>query len=64
MFSKTHQKALHFIDPADIEIRRKEFYDLLSTMSDIIDILSLNENECNSLAYAGRLRYPHTIKQL
>jgi ribokinase len=52
---KNSPKALHFIDPADIEIRRKEFYDLLSTMSDIIDVLSLNENEYNSLAYAAGL---------
>ena len=43
-------KALHFIDPADIETRKQEFLDSITKLSDIIDILSINENECNSLA--------------
>lgn len=45
-------KAFHFIDPADIETRKQEFRDSLAKISDIIDILSINENECNSLAAA------------
>jgi ribokinase len=49
---KNSPKSLHFIDPADIEIRRQEFLDSLTKMGDIIDILSINENECNSLARA------------
>ena len=43
-------KALHFLDPADIETRKQEFLDSITKISDIIDVLSINENECNSLA--------------
>lgn len=50
---KNSPKALHFIDPADIESRKQEFLDLLSNMGGIIDILSMNENECNSLGNAA-----------
>ena len=46
---KNSPKSLHFIDPADIETRRQEFLDSLTKIADIIDILSINENECNSL---------------
>ncbi|MFL6330647.1 MAG: carbohydrate kinase family protein [Nitrososphaeraceae archaeon] len=49
---KNSPKSLHFIDPADIETRRQEFLDSLTKIGDIIDILSINENECNSLARA------------
>jgi ribokinase len=49
---KNSPKSLHFIDPADIETRRQEFIDSLTNIGDIIDILSINENECNSLAKA------------
>ncbi|MFL6452564.1 MAG: carbohydrate kinase family protein [Nitrososphaeraceae archaeon] len=49
---KNSPKSLHFIDPADIETRRQEFLDSLTKIGDIIDILSINENECNSLAKA------------
>jgi ribokinase len=49
---KNSPKSLHFIDPADIETRRQEFLDSLTKIADIIDILSINENECNSLAKA------------
>jgi ribokinase len=45
-------KALHFIDPADIETRKQDFKESLSDLADTIDILSINENECNSLAKA------------
>ena len=46
---KNSPTAFHFIDPADINSRRKEFCSLLREREDIIDILSINENECNSL---------------
>lgn len=46
---KNSPYAFHFIDPADIENRREEFRNTLSKLSDIIDVVSLNENECNSL---------------
>jgi ribokinase len=49
---KSSPKSLHFIDPADIETRRQEFLDSLTKIGNIIDILSINENECNSLAKA------------
>ena len=48
-------KSLHFIDPADIETRKQEFLDSLTNIADLIDILSINENECNSLARAAGL---------
>ncbi|MBD0360108.1 MAG: hypothetical protein ICV56_05290, partial [Nitrososphaeraceae archaeon] len=43
-------KALHFIDPADIETRKQEFLDSMTKIAYITDVLSINENECNSLA--------------
>jgi ribokinase len=50
--------AFHFIDPADIETRKQDFSDSLARLADMTDCLSINENECNSLADAlglGRL---------
>jgi ribokinase len=41
--------ALHIIDPADIESRKYQFRDALSVIGNNMDILSINENECNSL---------------
>jgi len=41
--------ALHMVDPADIESRKYQFRDALSLIRNKIDILSVNENECNSL---------------
>jgi ribokinase len=49
---KNSAKALHFIDPADIQARKQEFLDSLSKIADITDVLSINENECNSLGGA------------
>lgn len=49
---KNSSKALRFIDPADIESRRDEFRDTLKVMGKIIDVLSINENECNSLTHS------------
>ncbi len=44
-------KSLHFVDPADIQTRSNEFCSLLREQNNIIDILSINENECNSLLF-------------
>ncbi|MGI0037470.1 MAG: carbohydrate kinase family protein [Nitrososphaera sp.] len=44
--------AFHFIDPADIETRKLEFSSALARLASITDSLSINENECNSLADA------------
>lgn len=44
--------AFHFIDPADIETRKQDFSDSLARLAGITDCLSINENECNSLADA------------
>jgi ribokinase len=41
--------SFHFIDPADIELRRDEFRDFLKEISNDVDALALNENEANSL---------------
>jgi ribokinase len=49
---KMSPKALHFLAPADIKTRSKEFRDYLKEIARILDILSINENECNSLAKA------------
>lgn len=46
------KNAFHFIDPADIDVRRDEFRDALRIIGKNTDILSLNENECNSLTSA------------
>ena len=45
-------KSLHFLAPADIKTRNKEFRDYLKEIAGILDILSINENECNWLAKA------------
>lgn len=52
---KNSPRALHFIDPADIETRRQDFKESLRDIADIVDALSINENECNSLAKATGL---------
>lgn len=49
---KNSPSAFHFIDPADIETRKQDFRDSLVKLADMIDCLSLNENEYNSLADA------------
>jgi ribokinase len=46
---KESPNAFHFVDPADIETRKDEFRVALEKIGDMIHILSLNENECNSL---------------
>lgn len=50
--------AFHFLDPADIETRKNDFRDSLGRLASVTDCLSINENECKSLADAlgfGRL---------
>lgn len=47
--------AFHFIDPADIHSRKLEFVELLARLGKITDVLSINENECNSLLDALKL---------
>ena len=49
---KNYPKALHFIDQADIEKRKEEFPNSLSTIAEMSNVLSINENECNCLATA------------
>ena len=46
---KSSPKAFHFIDPADIEYRKSDFLNTLKEITQFTDVLSLNENECNSL---------------
>jgi len=50
--------AFHFIDPADIENRKQDFCNSLAKLADITDCLSINENECNSLADALGIAHP------
>ena len=49
---KNSPSAFHFLDPADIETRKHDFRDTLAKLSNLTDCLSINENECNSLANA------------
>jgi ribokinase len=49
---KNSPSALHFLDPADIETRKHDFRDSLAKLASLTDCLSINENECNSLADA------------
>lgn len=49
------QDAFHFLDPADIETRKEEFRDSLKKLNSLIDVLSINENECTSLLKASNL---------
>lgn len=44
--------AFHFIDPADVDTRKQDFRDSLAKLATMTDCLSINENECNSLAGA------------
>ena len=42
-------KSIHFLDPADINERISEFCNDFTTLSNRIDTLSMNENECNAI---------------
>ncbi|WP_144728782.1 carbohydrate kinase family protein [Candidatus Nitrosocosmicus arcticus] len=45
-------KSVHFLDPADIEKRCFEFLNALKNRSNLIDFLSINENEYNLIIKA------------
>jgi ribokinase len=45
-------KSIHFLDPADIERRCFEFINVLKSRSNLIDFLSINENEYNLIIKA------------
>ena len=47
-----NSSSFHFLDPADIDNRKYEFKKMLLENKENIDILSINENECNSLCKA------------
>ena len=49
---RSSPSAMHFIDPADISVRREEFRDTLFKISQMTDCLSINEGESNYLAQA------------
>jgi ribokinase len=49
---KNSPSAFHFIDPADVETRKQDFCESLAKLASMTDCLSINENECNSLADA------------
>jgi ribokinase len=58
---KNSPSAFHFLATADIETRKYDFRDSLVKLAGLTDCLSINENECNSLADAlgfGRLLGP------
>ncbi len=42
-------RALHFLDPADIQTRPAEFKEAITELNPFLDSLCLNENECNIL---------------
>ncbi|NHH96967.1 hypothetical protein DYY66_2620 [Candidatus Nitrosotalea sp. FS] len=48
VFSKS-PSAFHFLDPADIQTRAKEFNKSLPKIASYLDSLCMNENECNLL---------------
>jgi len=46
---KKSSRALHFLDPADIQTRSGEFKGAISELEPLLDSLCINENECNIL---------------
>ncbi len=62
VFSYT-DKALRFLDPADISTRSDEFITMLKRLNHIIDVLSINENEYNILA-KRLIRYNEDVSKL
>jgi ribokinase len=48
VFEKS-SKALHFLDPADIQVRAREFKQTVGKLNASLDSLCLNENECEIL---------------
>jgi len=66
---KNSPSAFHFLDPADVETRKHDFRDSLAKIAGLADCLSINENECNSLADAlgfgrilGSIYSPEEVK--
>lgn len=49
--------SLHFVDPADISTRKEEFHKSLKDIGKEIHILSINENEYNSIARSFGLEF-------
>jgi ribokinase len=49
---KNSKKAIHFIDPGDIQKRKKDVPNLLSVIREAKGILSVNENEFDSILNA------------
>ena len=45
-------RSVHFLDPADIERRCFEFINVLKSRSNLVDFLSINENEYNLIIKA------------
>ncbi|MDF0680365.1 MAG: carbohydrate kinase family protein [Candidatus Nitrosocosmicus sp.] len=45
-------RSVHFLDPADIERRCFEFINVLKSRSNLVDFLSINENEYNLITKA------------
>ncbi|MDE1828855.1 MAG: carbohydrate kinase family protein [Thaumarchaeota archaeon] len=65
-FAKS-KKALHLLDPADIQTRTKEFKSAIVKLGPNLDSLCLNENECNQLLaqYSlGKISEPEETKKL
>jgi ribokinase len=56
---KNSPSAFHFLDPADIDTRKHDFRDSLGKLASLTDCLSINENECKSLADA--LGFGHVL---
>jgi ribokinase len=52
IFKNSSNSSFHFLDPADFDNRKYEFKKMLIQNKDIINTLSINENECNSLCKA------------
>jgi ribokinase len=48
VFEKS-SNALHFLDPADIQVRAREFKEAVGKLNPSLDSLCLNENECEIL---------------
>ncbi|MGI0069337.1 MAG: carbohydrate kinase family protein [Nitrosotalea sp.] len=42
-------RAMHFLDPADVQTRPSEFKNAISELGILLDSLCINENECNIL---------------
>jgi ribokinase len=57
-------KSVHFLDPADIERRCFEFINALKSRSNLVDFLSINENEYNLIIKAIKNVIGHPTRAL